>query len=671
MSKENKSSEIAQQSGPSQVTATEEMVTAIPHGIGLAELATSINLIGSEATSVTNPQAPLSSRTSRIPGSPERSDDKKSSVRTSPILGRPKRYALELWVEIEVSLDHFLPPEDDSISEDFARESLDQAYPGCTGVYLDRDGHMLAFYGKKGTHKAGLILEVAVEASRAIHNLREWARYPARWRSRVISLSEANVTLAGCKQLRRERYRQAMLELREQKHYGPKPFVPEPSHEAASFLPSYGAETESTLESCEGPSSCHHVAKALPLVRHPWLPMTPTAYRHLQTMDTGETSTDEAHQLHEHLSQCTKRRRSRGSRSSKASTTSEASSTHQQSETGKSYTLVASSSTTERKKKEGFSSKITIPDFCGKEGHANEAASAFRAWARSITYYRDYYQDSYLMPLVVASLKGDAVDVFDWTRTLDPDNTQDLLTLLQMLREHYCGSLTFREQRNMVENLHQKSHESGVDFLIRVGKAFHTLAKDWKGELTGEEIRSLQYEVSMNGVREDIRHVLDTQQVKSETLLLPHDMYEAVKNMRLTLLAIRDWKAELGLLLIPYSRALATSQTTAFAAAVDELEDDASYEADLVQSGNEGSLETASNPDDEAGVFVPNFVEEMVGGDSVLQIKMAWAIHAHKQSTRCCFRCNSPDHLIKDYPEKNEFGPPQLKGPQQNKLAQD
>ena len=162
-----------------------------------------------------------------------------------------------------------------------------------------------------------------------------------------------------------------------------------------------------------------------------------------QTTDTGETSTDEAHQLHERLPQCTKRRRSWGSRSSKASITSEASTTHQQSETGKSSTLVVSSSTTERKKKEGFSSKITIPDFCGKEGHANEAANAFRAWARSITYYRDYYQDSYLMPLVVASLKGDAADVFNWTRTLDPDNTQDLSTLLQMLREHYYGSLTF------------------------------------------------------------------------------------------------------------------------------------------------------------------------------------------------------------------------------------
>ena len=289
-------------------------------------------------------------------------------------------------------------------------------------MYLDKDGHMLAFYGKKGAHKAGLILEVAVEASRAIHNLREWAGYPARWRSRVISLSEANVTLAGCKQLKRERYRQAMLELRERKHYGPKACVPEPSYKATSFLPSYGAEIEFTLESREGPSSCHHSAEALPSVRHPGPRTTPTAYRCLQTTDTGETSTDEAHQLHERLSQRTKRKRSWGSRSSKASTTSEAFSAHQQSEMGKSSTIVASSSTTERKKKEGFSSKITIPDFCGKEGHANETTSAFRAWARSITYYRDYYQDSYLMPLVVASLKGDAqtflIGCEHWTLTI-------------------------------------------------------------------------------------------------------------------------------------------------------------------------------------------------------------------------------------------------------------
>ena len=62
------------------------------------------------------------------------------------------------------------------------------------------------------------------------------------------------------------------------------------------------------------------------------------------------------------------------------------------------------------------------------------------------------------MPLVVSSLTGDASDVFDWILSLNLENTQDLTTLLQILREHYCGSLTFREQRNTIVNLCQRPH---------------------------------------------------------------------------------------------------------------------------------------------------------------------------------------------------------------------
>ena len=47
------------------------------------------------------------------------------------------------------------------------------------------------------------------------------------------------------------------------------------------------------------------------------------------------------------------------------------------------------------------------------------------------------------MPLVVSSLTGDTSDVFDWTHNVSPGGTQDLSELLQMLREHYCGSFTF------------------------------------------------------------------------------------------------------------------------------------------------------------------------------------------------------------------------------------
>ena len=41
------------------------------------------------------------------------------------------------------------------------------------------------------------------------------------------------------------------------------------------------------------------------------------------------------------------------------------------------------------------------------------------------------------MPLVVSSLTGDASDVFDWILSLNHGEPQDLMTLLQMLREHY------------------------------------------------------------------------------------------------------------------------------------------------------------------------------------------------------------------------------------------
>ena len=83
-----------------------------------------------------------------------------------------------------------------------------------------------------------------------------------------------------------------------------------------------------------------------------------------------------------------------------------------------------------RKKKDGFSSKIQIPEFGGKKGHSGEVTDAFRQWARCITYYRDYYEDSYLMPLVVSSLTGDASDVFNWILSLNQGEPQDLMTLL-------------------------------------------------------------------------------------------------------------------------------------------------------------------------------------------------------------------------------------------------
>ena len=41
------------------------------------------------------------------------------------------------------------------------------------------------------------------------------------------------------------------------------------------------------------------------------------------------------------------------------------------------------------------------------------------------------------------------------------------------------------------------AHEDATDFIIRVGSSVGNLAKDWKGQITEAELKSLQYEVSL------------------------------------------------------------------------------------------------------------------------------------------------------------------------------
>ena len=104
-------------------------------------------------------------------------------------------------------------PEEDSYSVDFAIDTLNCAYPGCTDLYLDVAGHMLAFYGKKTNPRAGLLHDQGVVASKAIANIPTWMGYFARWRVRCISVSKASEILAGCKRLEKESLRQARWDL--------------------------------------------------------------------------------------------------------------------------------------------------------------------------------------------------------------------------------------------------------------------------------------------------------------------------------------------------------------------------------------------------------------------------------------------------------------------------
>ena len=331
-----------------------------------------------------------------------------------------------------------------------------------------------------------------------------------------------------------------------------------------------------------------------------------------------------------------------------------------------------------QKKKDGFSSKIQIPKFGGKKGHPHNVADAFRQWAHCITYYHDYYEDFYLMPLVVLSLTGDASDVFDWTCSVSPGDAQDLSKLLQMPREHYCGSFTFQEQRSMVKNLHQGAWEDATDFMIRVGSSVGNLAKDWKGQITEAELRSLQYEVSLNGVREEIRHILDSE-IARHGQFTQHQMYEVVKKYETY---VAHNKRLEGKSISPHSgqqRAAAQTsgyrphfhKTTGFVASVEETSDPALSELGPSLPEDKDCLGGESTQEGDEGLFIPSFLEEALGGDGNLQIKMAHTMQAQEKHDRKCFICQSPDHLMRDhYQGKMGRGPYSQRGlPKTSQLA--
>ena len=441
-------------SRPKPASEPQETIAPVSHVFGLSEVSTSLEVLNIEVEKKPNvvhcAQTSYSPGVSQAPWSPNTWDHWRSTP-VSP--QKSKRYALQIWLEVEVGPGYFVPPEDDSFSTDFTLEVLNHAYPGCTGVYLDRTGHMLAFYGQKGGSKAGLIQEVAIEAGHAVTEIPTWVSLTARWKVRCVSLPEANDILAGCKRLEKENRRWEHLYFQER-----LASLHQPSGLSATVAPFQPqatlpmprlAEAASDPQEQEGSGpkagffpSHHSTTSSVGKVPSPtWGP-------YHQTSDDDATSEVGLVDPSSHK----KGRRSQGNRGSRSGESSD----------GSHSTRSTMSSRGRRKKKDGFSSKIQIPEFGGKKGHSGDVTDAFRQWARCITYYRDYYEDSYLRPLVVSSLTGDASDVFDWILSLNHGKPQDLTTRLQMLREHYCGSLTFREQRNSIKNLHQKLNEAAI-----------------------------------------------------------------------------------------------------------------------------------------------------------------------------------------------------------------
>ena len=284
------------------------------------------------------------------------------------------------------------------------------------------------------------------------------------------------------------------------------------------------------------------------------------------------------------------------------------------------------------------------------------------------------------MPLVVSSLMGDVSDVFDWILSLNQGEPQDLTTLLQMLREHYCGFLTFREQRNTIGNLCQKSNEAAIDFLIRVGTSVSNLAKNWKDELMECELQALQYEVSLNGVKEEIRHVLDSEMAKRDSHLTPQQMYKAVKryetyvarNKRLDRKGTSTSAGQQKATSLPSGYKPRFHKTTAFIATAGGTDDEVDRPQGSSPYEDSDSHKVEPPPKEDEGLYIPSYLEEAIPDDPVLQVKVARALRVQEMNSRRCFTCNRPGHLTWDHQEweeKNGIRPLQSKGPTQNKVA--
>ena len=217
----------------------------------------------------------------------------------------------------------------------------------------------------------------------------------------------------------------------------------------------------------------------------------------------------------------------------------------------------------------------------------------------------------------------------------------------------------------MVENLRQGVREDATDFMIWVGTSVSNLGKDWKDQLMDEELQSLQYEVSLNGVKEEIRHVLDSE-IARHGRLTPHQMYEAVKKYETHVAHNKCLKGKSASPHTNHQRAV--PQTSGYKPCFHKT----THGVGTFSSKEEDHPEVEPNQEDDEGLFIPCFLEEALGGDGNLQIKMAHTMQAQEKQERRCFICQSPDHLMRDhYQGKNGKGPLQPKGPPQNKSAHD
>ena len=103
-------------------------------------------------------------------------------------------------------------------------------------------------------------------------------------------------------------------------------------------------------------------------------------------------------------------------------------------------------------------------------------------------------------------------------------------------------------------------------------------------------------------------------------------------------------------------------KTTAFKAARQPLRLKRGALGQSPQAG-EGSEEPEDIEEDQAGLLLPEFLKDMPDGDWGLHARLAQAMQAEEKRLRCCFVCQSSDHLMHDCPTaKNWAKAPKAEG---------
>ena len=216
---------------------------------------------------------------------------------------------------------------------------------------------MLAFYGWKGSPKAGLIQDIAIEAGHTVMEIPTWMGLTAKWRVKCVSLVEAKDILAGCKRLKQENQRGEHQYFQEQ-----LASLHQPSGLSVTVAPFQPWATIPTHRLAETASDQHEAKK-----RGPKAGLSPSCRSttssvgkvpspirgpYPQTSDDDATSDVGLVDPSSHK----KGRRSQGNRGGQSGESLDSSHSARSS----------TSSGGRRKKKDGFSSKIQIPEFGGK-----------------------------------------------------------------------------------------------------------------------------------------------------------------------------------------------------------------------------------------------------------------------------------------------------------------